>query len=53
MRKNGVGTILAGRPYRRFSHGWGWDPTFTKGEGATEAMLKAIALLMLVFTGHE
>ena len=19
----------AGLPYRRFSHGWGWDPEFT------------------------
>ena len=24
--KNGVRTALVGFPYRRFSHGWGWDP---------------------------
>ena len=26
--KNGARTALVGRPYRRFSHGWGWDPAY-------------------------
>ena len=36
--KNGVRTALLGLPYRRFSHGWGWDPkwgSFTAGGGLT------------------
>src|SRR4051812_31017028 len=26
LLKNRARTALVGRPYRRFSHGWGWDP---------------------------
>ena len=36
MSKNRARTALIGRPYRRFSHGWGWDPKyFGFGKGVT------------------
>src|SRR5262245_28216813 len=31
LLKNGARTALAGPAYRRFSHGWGWDPIIPGG----------------------
>ena len=28
MPKTRARPALSGRPYRRFSHGWGWDPYY-------------------------
>jgi len=37
LPKNRPRPALIGRPYRRFSHGWGWDPTSARAPACSPA----------------